>query len=241
MENKVLFVAGASSDVGDALIRHIADNYDVILAHYHSSTAIIDGLRRGFGDKIVPLQADLSDNIQTQGLAHAVERYGVDHFIHLPATGATNIRFDKVSWEQFNETINISLHSAVMLSQACLKNMVKQKYGRILFMLTSAISSQPAPAFWSTYITVKSSLYGLMKALSSEYARKGITVNGVSPSMIETKFLTDIPELARQIQAEKSPLKRNLVPQDVISAFEFLLSSGADCVTGQNIAITAGS
>jgi 3-oxoacyl-[acyl-carrier protein] reductase len=152
-----------------------------------------------------------------------------------------SVRFGRADWELFEEDLNVSLRSAVLLSQACLKSMAKQKYGRIVFMLTSFLTGEPPPKFSSAYMTVKSGLFGLMRALSAEYAAKGITVNGVSPHMIETNFHKNTSRQALELNAKNSPLGRNLVPDDVISAFEFLLSDGAACVTGQNIAVTGGN
>lgn len=79
-----------------------------------------------------------------------------------------------------------------------------------------------------------------MESLSAEYASKHVTVNAVSPSMIDTKFLR-IPDLVKQMNIEASPIKRLLTPEDVIPTFAFLLSPGADTITGQNIPVTAGN
>ncbi len=84
-------------------------------------------------------------------------------------------------------------------------------------------------------------LLGLMKALSVEYADRGIMVNGISPSMMETKFLKDVPELIVQQAAMNSPFGRNLLVEEIVPAFEFLLSEGGDRITGQNIVISGGS
>jgi 3-oxoacyl-[acyl-carrier protein] reductase len=58
--------------------------------------------------------------------------------------------------------------------------------------------------------------------------------------MIDTKFLL-VPDIVKQANIENSPIKRLLTVHDVVPAFEFLLSGGADCITGQNIAVTAGN
>ena len=72
------------------------------------------------------------------------------------------------------------------------------------------------------------------------YAEKGIRVNGVSPDMMETAFISEIPELIREKNAQDSPLKRNLLPGDILPAVRFLLSEGADAVTGVNLPVTGG-
>ena len=76
--------------------------------------------------------------------------------------------------------------------------------------------------------------------MAVEYAGKGITINGISPEMIETKFLSETPELIVKSNARENPLGRNLVVGDVVPAIKFLLSDQAGCITGQNIAITGG-
>ena len=106
-------------------------------------------------------------------------------------------------------------------------------------MLTDSVIGMP-PKFLSPYITVKYALLGLMKSLAVEYAGKGITINAVSPDMMETKFLSGIPELVIEQNAKNNPLGRNLTVDDVIPAFEYFLSEKANVVTGQNIGITGG-
>jgi 3-oxoacyl-[acyl-carrier protein] reductase len=119
--------------------------------------------------------------------------------------------------------------------------MAKEKFGKIVFMLTSYTIAEPPQKYMTPYVTGKYALLGLMKLLAAEYAGNGITVNGVSPSMIDTFFGGGTNRLVVEQNAEKSPIRRNLVPADVIGVLEFLLSDGADCITGQNIAVTAGN
>ena len=118
--------------------------------------------------------------------------------------------------------------------------MAKNKYGKILVMLTSCTTNIP-PKYLTSYVTSKYALLGLVKSLANEYSDKGIKINGISPSMIETKFLKNIPELLVQQNAMNSPTGSNLCVDDVIPMFEFLLSDKSNSITGQNIAITNGN
>ena len=151
-----------------------------------------------------------------------------------------NIKFSKTNWQTFENNINIALRSLVIILQEFLPIMAKEKYGRIVVMLTSATLNIP-PKYLSSYVTTKYALLGLVKALSNEYADKGIRINGVSPSMINTKFLDNIPNLIVEQNALNSPTGKNLSVKDVIPTFKFLLSDNADCITGQNIGITNGN
>ena len=106
-------------------------------------------------------------------------------------------------------------------------------------MLTSYTDNMP-PRFMTPYISAKYALLGLMKALSVEYADKGIMINAVSPGMMETKFLAKTFEHAVEQNAAKSPFGRNLYVDEIIPTIKFLMSDGADRITGQNIIISGG-
>lgn len=240
-EKKVLFVTGASSDIGSALITDIAANYDAIWAHYCRSSKMIEDLQSVFGEKIIPVQADFSDEKSVLKLIDQVKKSGQypHHIVHLSALKTENNRFHKFTWNDYQTGIDTSLRSIVMILQVFIPQMVKQHYGKIVFMLTSCVLGVP-PKYQSPYITTKYALYGLMKCLAAEYAEKGISVNGVSPDMIETKFLDNIPKLIIGQNAERSPLKRNLSVHDVIPAFRYLLSDDVVAITGHNLSITGG-
>ena len=87
----------------------------------------------------------------------------------------------------------------------------------------------------------KSAIGGLVKSLAVEYARFGITVNCVAPSMMETHFLKDTPDLIVQAAAADNPMGRNATPEDVAPAMAFLLSEDARFITGVTLPVTGGS
>lgn len=117
--------------------------------------------------------------------------------------------------------------------------MVKQKYGKIVLMLSAYLLGVP-PKFQGPYITVKYALLGLMRNLAAEYASKRIMVNAVSPDMMETKFLSDLPDLVKEQSAKNNPLGRNIYVNEVVPSIEYLLSDASDVITGQNIGVTGG-
>ena len=134
----------------------------------------------------------------------------------------------------------MQVYVAYRILNAYLPKLAKLKEGRVVFMLSSATSGVP-PMAMAHYVTAKYALLGLMKSLSSEYSSKGITVNAVSPSMIETEFLSQIPQQLVEITADKHPLGRNGLPADVVPAICFLLSQQASFITGVNLPITGGA
>lgn len=240
----MLFVTGASSDLGITLLKEIASNYDIVYAHYCHSKETLEKLQTTLPDTtIIPVQADFGSEEATVALA---DRFGSeyqtpDHFVHLAACKLNNIPFRKTTWQMYQNEWDTSFRSAVTLSQKIVPQMAKRKSGKVVFMLSSNVLNRPPVKYSIPYTTTKYALLGFMRVLAAEYAEKGITINGVSPSMIETKFLSNVPDMIVQKNAMESPLKRNLHPEDVTPAIRFLLSEGANCITGENLAVTAGN
>ena len=117
--------------------------------------------------------------------------------------------------------------------------MAKAKYGRVVLTLSFVVRDAP-PKYCAQYVAAKYALLGLMKALAAEYAGKGVTVNGISPAWVVTKYLDTQPAMLVEQNAQQSPIGRNLEVADLVPTIGYLLSDGAACVTGQNIYITAG-
>ena len=240
-ESKTLFVTGASSELGCALIEQVADNYDLIVAHYRSSVDRLVPLEEKLGEKMMLVQADFSDAASVRKMLDQLNERDVkpDHIVHMAALPMENKHFKKQNWCNFAENIETDLRPIVDILEEYLPAMSKQKYGKVLFMLTSCTVGMP-PKYTSVYTTAKYACLGLMKSLAAEYADKGITVNGVSPEMIDTRFLQDLPDLIKEMNASTMPMGENLKVDQVVPTLAFLLSDGADMINGQNIAINDG-
>lgn len=243
--DKILLVTGATSEVGMQLVREVYGNYKLIYLQYRtmndSFQTMINELKAKRDTEIISLQADLYDEDSVAAMIETIRADGriPDNVVHFPAPKAYNKQFNKDKWENYDMGWEISVHSIVSILKAFIPNMVKQKYGRIVFMLTSCTINNP-PKYQSSYVTVKYALLGLMKALAVEYADRGITVNGVSPDMMETKFLSEIPEYIVEKNKESSPIGRNIYVKEVVPIIEYMLSDLAASMTGQNVGVTGG-
>tara|TARA_B100001123_G_C15188953_1_gene978481 strand:- start:251 stop:997 length:747 start_codon:yes stop_codon:yes gene_type:complete len=237
-DEKILLILGASSDIGVELIRRFSNQYSYIIAHYNSSDKDLQSLRNDIGDKILLLHSDFSDEKSTYKFVNSIldKELIPTHIIHLPAQKGTVNRFSKISWKKFELRMNISLRSIVIVLNKLLPQMAKRRQGKILFMLTIHTSQIPLKGC-TDYITEKYALLGLLKSLSVEYANKGITVNGISPGAIETKFNSELPEIIIKKYSEGRVSGRNMLVREIIPTIEFLLSDRSGCITGQNIAI----
>ena len=137
------------------------------------------------------------------------------------------------------EKMDISFKSLILILQSFMPKMAKLKYGKVVLLLSFVIDGMP-PKYCSNYVMTKYALLGLMKSLAVEYADKGITVNGISPAWVMTKYIDNQPDFLVEQNAQLSPIGRNLLVSDIVPSINWLLSDGADCVNGQNISITCG-
>lgn len=242
MSEKILLITGASSDIGENLISKVYNDYDYIIAHHNNDNENLIKWKEKLGEKLILLKGNFLDEEDTYKFVQDIKDTGKmpTHIVHLPAGKYENIKFTKMDWDRFNRDLNISLRSLVIILNNFLPVMAKNKFGKIVVMLTSYTTNIP-PKYTASYVTSKYALLGLVKVLANEYADKGIRINGISPSMIDTKFLKDIPELIIKQKEMESPTGANLSIDDVIPMFEFLLSDKSNSITGQNIAITNGN
>jgi NAD(P)-dependent dehydrogenase (short-subunit alcohol dehydrogenase family) len=241
MPSDLILVTGASSDIGMALLRLLLTTTDTrILAHCHSNREKLDALAIEFIHRVEVLQADLSNPSSTQVLAQQlVDLDTPTGFVHLPALRLAPERFTKVRWELLERDLFVQVGSAVVLLQKLLPRMTKLRRARVVFMLTSSVHGIP-PKFLSQYTMVKYAQLGLMRSLAAEYAATPVRINAVSPSMVETKFLQDLSDLAVQAAAAGHPLGRNAQPHDIVGAIRFLLSEEADFISGVTLPVAGG-
>lgn len=237
MNNKILLVTGATSDIGMELLSKIGDRYEKIYAHFVKSKDRIEKLSNMFGDRLVPIAADFNKKGELEVLVtRLLEAEIPNHIVHLSQARSENKKFHKFSISDYEEAMRTGVYSIVYILNKLLPLIGKKGYGRVVFMLSSFVEGV-SPRYQSPYIVSKYALYGLMKNLSAEYVDKGIRVNAISPDMIETRFIEDIPRLIIEQNAMKSPLGRNLNKSDIIPHIEYLLSESAETIYGQNIKI----
>lgn len=243
MSTEKTLITGASSDIGRALVRRLLENSEAatVLAHSHRSVDKLAALKKEFGDRLSLLQADFS---QATSVLQMVEEIASKHgtpanIVHLPALRLTHERFTKFQWERFEEDMAVQVRSAIIVLKAFLPKMAKLPRARVLFVLSSVVHGVP-PKYMTMYTTLKYTQLGLMRSLAAEYASTPVRINAISPSMVDTQFLSEISEIAVQMSAAANPQGRNATTQDLLGAMELLLSPASDYIHGIDIPIAAG-
>jgi len=236
--DKVYLVTGASSDIGMAFIRDVAAKYNnaEFFAHYRTESIEMAALQNEFPNRITPIKADLSDINAVISIIETVKsaKKIPTHILHLPAGRIRHVRFNKTRWEDINEEIHVSVHSLFEVLKEFLPVMANNRYGKVVVMLTSCTKNMP-PKFLANYTIAKYTLMGLMKSAAAEYEGKGLFINGISPDMVETKFLSNLDERIVELNASNSAKGHNLAISEVVAGINFLLSDDINCMTGENL------
>ncbi len=231
---RTILITGANSAIAAEYLKRVAGKYDFIIAHYGHRRDRIDELSETYGSKIIPICADLSNKIEVDRMTEILRSYEVNEFLHLAAPALRHTRLSKGNVEDYEREMQVVCWSFLRICQGILPGMTKRKEGRMLAVLTEyTITNQPP--YLSHYISAKFALLGLIKCLASEYAAKGIRANSISPGMIETDFISKLPQYVIDDNAKSSPGGRNLKPEDLIPTIAYLLSMDSVTINGQNI------
>ena len=238
----VYLITGATSDIGLELIKTVAKGGDKFLLQGFGDESALTAFCSENSIDYNYYNVNLSDSGETDKFVEDIKATGLvpTHFVHLPALRVINTKFKSFDEERFLLDMNVQVLSAAKICKYIMPKMAKAKFGRVLFMATSYVLANP-PKNTAAYIMAKNAIVGLMKSLAADYVANGVTVNSISPSMIETKFLAETSHLIVEAAANDHPMKRNAQVNDVVPAMAFLLSEEARFITGVNLPITGGS
>ena len=239
LENRVAIVTGASRGIGRAVASMLAARGAHVIAAARGDNAreTADAIAAA-GGKVTAVSVDVTDPAAVEAMVAAAQAAGgVDILVN--NAGITRdqlmLRMKRDDWDAVLAT---NLTAAFTTSQAVLRPMIKQRRGRIV-NITSVVG-QSGNAGQANYAASKAGLIGFTKALAQEVASRNITVNAVAPGLIETDMTRGIAEDAHKTWAEKIPLGRLGMPDDIAAAVCFLASDEASYITGHVLAVNGG-
>lgn len=241
---KTVLVTGASRGIGEATAKLFAHRGANVVVNYlqgkSDAEAVVQDIC-GHGRKAVAVKADVSVPAEVEGMVQsalaAFKR--IDILVNNAVRDASPIRFEELSWEAMQEDIDVTLKGAFLCCKAVLPHMLAQGGGSII-NISTVFTEAPVPHF-ARYITSKSGLVGLSRALAVELADRNVRVNLVAPGVTPTDLTNTLSDQAFKRMAEQNPMKRTCQPLDVAKAVVFLASPYAQYTTGQQIRVTGGS
>ena len=240
LTGRVALVTGASRGIGKAIAAKLAARGAQVVAAARGENArsTVEEITAA-GGKADALALDVTEaGAGEAAIAATVGKYGrIDVLVN--NAGITRdqlmLRMKRDDWDAVLET---NLTAAFALTQAALKPMLKARQGRIICI--SSVVGQGGNAGQANYAASKAGLIGFAKAVAQEVASRGITVNVVSPGLIDTDMTRAITGSAHEDWAARIPLKRLGTPEDIAAAVCFLASDEASYITGQVLAVNGG-
>lgn len=160
----------------------------------------------------------------------------IDGFIHSVSHPLKMKSIGDLDWKDYQTQIDLQAKSFFNIARHIVPSMKSQKYGKIISIMTSATIGNP-PSNMSDYVVGKYSLLGLSKTMAVELGRFNITVNCISPSMVDTNLTVKMPSKFKEIAASQSPTGNLVTPSDVASVALFLCSEKANHISGENIVV----
>ena len=240
LTGRVALVTGASRGIGKAIAAKLAARGAQVVAAARGENARSTAEEiAAAGGKADALALDVTEaGAGEAAIAATVGKYGrIDVLVN--NAGITRdqlmLRMKRDDWDA---VLGTNLTAAFALTQAALKPMLKARQGRIICI--SSVVGQGGNAGQANYAASKAGLIGFAKAVAQEVASRGITVNVVSPGLIDTDMTRAITGSAHEDWAARIPLKRLGTPEDIAAAVCFLASDEASYITGQVLAVNGG-
>ncbi len=240
---KSVLIIGASGGIGRAAAMKLAQHgYDLIL-HYNSNFGVVDQLKteiEKLGRKAICCKANLLDLSDIQNLISIVKREFpmLTGYVNCSTVKIPNMKFQNLEWNNIQDHIDINIKSNFLILKELLPLFEVEKYGKIVFLTTQYIE-YPANELLH-YVTAKGALNGFAKSLAVEYANKGVRVNMISPSMIDTDLVADVPQKIKMLTEARTPLKKLCTVDDVANAISYLVSNESDFMTGETLRLNGG-
>jgi NAD(P)-dependent dehydrogenase (short-subunit alcohol dehydrogenase family) len=242
LSDKLAFVTGGSRGIGRAIALALADEGCDTLINYQcadeAAQEVVGELKKK-GVRAKAYKADISNDAETAAMVRAItEEFGpVDVLVNNAAINRDR-GFLKMTKQMWEEVLGVNLNGPFNVTHELLPGMVAKGWGRIINI--ASMNGQTGNFGQANYAVTKGGLMSLTFTLAREFARKGITVNAVSPGYTETDMTKGMPAAALEIVKASIPLGRMGTPEEVAAAVVFIASPRASYITGQVIGVNGG-
>lgn len=241
LDHKVCLVTGASRGIGKAIAIQLGCAGAQVIGTATSAQgagSITEYLNsQGIGGMGLALDVRSQNSID-ECIAQIAEKYGAVEILVNNAGITRDSLLMRMKPEQWQEVYETNLRSVFLLSKACLRAMMKSKFGRII-SISSVVGAIGNPG-QANYASSKAGIHGFTKALAHEVASRGITVNCVAPGLIQTDMTDQLSAEQKKYIIENIPMGRLGQADEIGKAVKFLASNESAYITGQTLHVNGG-
>lgn len=242
LDGKIAVVTGASRGIGKAIAKKLAALGATVIINYNGSAEKAEAVRQEIltaGGRAEAIQCDVSDFAACEAFfKDVISRFGrIDILINNAGITKDGLLL-RMSEDDFSKVLDVNLKGAFNCIRFSARQMMKQRYGRIVNM--ASVVGIAGNAGQVNYVASKAGVIGLTKSAAKELASRGITINAIAPGMIETDMTRDLTDKVKDEMAKQIPLRRFGQAEDVVEAAAFLVSDSAAYITGQVLHVDGG-
>jgi 3-oxoacyl-(acyl-carrier-protein) reductase len=241
-DKRVAVVTGGARGIGAAITEVLARKGTHVAVGYSSNRAAAEEVQEKLAAEGLSVSIHRGNVGQPEDCQRVVEEVlaaqgRIDYLVNnAGVTVDKTVR--KLTIEDWHAVLRVNLSGAFYMTKAVLEHMLQRGSGRIVNI--SSVIGQTGNIGQANYAASKSGLFGFSKSLALETARKGITVNCVTPGFIETDMLASVPKEALDSILKSIPVGRLGQAREIARAVQFLVDDDAGYITGSVLAVNGG-
>ncbi len=239
---KVAIVTGSGQGIGKEIALDLAKGGAKLVINYvgpvDGANEVVDTIRKAGGEAYA-YECNVANLTDVEAMMNdVVERYGrIDILVNNAGITRDNLML-KMTEADFDAVINVNLKGTFNCTKAVTRQMMKQRYGRIISI--SSIVGVIGNAGQVNYSASKAGIIGITKSAARELASRNVTVNAVAPGFIDTAMTQVLSEPVKEKLLSEIPMKKLGTVTDISNAVLFLASDASSYITGQVININGG-
>jgi 3-oxoacyl-[acyl-carrier protein] reductase len=241
LQDKITLVTGASRGIGRGIALCMGREGAIVIGTATTQEGA-DRITEAFKNENITgcgMVLNVTAEESVAALMSSVrEQFGPIHILVNNAAITKDNLFLRMKEEEWFDVIDTNLNSIFRLSKACMRDMLKARWGRII-TIGSVVGSMGNPG-QANYAAAKAGVIGFSKALALEVGSRNITVNTVAPGFIETDMTNALTDEQRETIFKTIPMQKLGTVEDIAAAVIFLASAGGGYITGQTLHINGG-
>lgn len=238
---KTVLVTGGSRGIGEAISKKLGESYNVAVGYSTSKDEAVEIVAsiNSNGGNALDVLVDVTNQKSIDACFEIIEKEfsSVDILINNAGITKDNI-FPRLKQEDWDDVINTNLTGSFRTSQRAIKGMMKNKWGKIIFV--SSVAGLSGNTGQSNYAASKAGLIGLSKTISKELGSRNITSNVVAPGYVDTDMTSFLSAEQKEDIIGQLSIKRVGKPEDIANVVSFLCTDESEYITGQVFPVDGG-